>query len=314
MKNGLAKVSREADGFRLVIEREFNHDIETVWNAITNPEKLKIWFTRFEMDFRPGGKMTIWFQDKLKTATYGEIVTIEPPHKFVYTWEGELAVWELKENGKNKCRLTLTYSKLSEQYALSAPAGFHAIIDQLEQVLDGRTEAFAFGTEEIPDEHLRLQQMYAPEILEHFPELKRYEPIIIEKTYNATIDRVWRAITDKSQMKQWYFDLNEFKPEEGFEFRFAGTGHKGEKYIHLCKITDVVTERRLTYSWRYQGFEGDSSVTFELFPEGDKTRLRLTHRGLGSFPEDNPDFARESFMGGWTELINVLLKKFLDDN
>ena len=48
-------------------------------------------------------------------------------------------------------------------------------------------------------------------------------------------------------MKQWYFDLSEFKPEPGFEFQFYGEGHKGEKYLHLCKVTDVVPEKRLRY-------------------------------------------------------------------
>jgi uncharacterized protein YndB with AHSA1/START domain len=84
------------------------------------------------------------------------------------------------------------------------------------------------------------------------------EPFIIERTYNAPVEKVWKAITDKNEMKQWYFDLAEFKPVVGFEFQFAGEGHKGEKYLHLCKITDVVANKKLAYSWRYEGFEGIS--------------------------------------------------------
>ncbi len=48
------------------------------------------------------------------------------------------------------------------------------------------------------------------------------KPIIIEETYNSPVKRVWEAITDKNKMKQWYFDLSEFKPEVGCEFRFMG--------------------------------------------------------------------------------------------
>ena len=33
------------------------------------------------------------------------------------------------------------------------------------------------------------------------------EPFVIERTYNATAEKVWQAITDKNQMKQWYFDI-----------------------------------------------------------------------------------------------------------
>ena len=32
-------------------------------------------------------------------------------------------------------------------------------------------------------------------------------PFIIERTYNAPRNKVWRAITSKDDMKQWYFDL-----------------------------------------------------------------------------------------------------------
>ncbi len=41
------------------------------------------------------------------------------------------------------------------------------------------------------------------------------EPFVIERTYNAPISKVWKAITDKEEMKEWYFDLAEFKPEVG---------------------------------------------------------------------------------------------------
>ena len=58
--------------------------------------------------------------------------------------------------------------------------------------------------------------------------------------------------------------------------------------------------------------KGYSVVTFELFPEGDATRLKLTHEGIESFRENGPDFAKESFMQGWTELIGTLLKNFIE--
>ena len=138
------------------------------------------------------------------------------------------------------------------------------------------------------------------------------EPFVIERTYSAPVDKVWQAITDKEQMKEWYFTLNDFKPEVGFEFTFPGQGTKGEKYIHLCKITEVDPGKKLTYSWRYENLPGNSFVTFELFGEGDKTRLRLTHTGLETFVTDNPDFAKESFAKGWTELIGNLLKAYVE--
>lgn len=137
---------------------------------------------------------------------------------------------------------------------------------------------------------------------------------VIERTYNAPLEKVWNALTEKDEMKQWYFALDDFKPEVGFEFSFAGQGRKGEKYIHRCKITEVVKHKKLAYSWTYENNPGYSEVLFELFDEGGKTRLRLTHSGLDSFAQSGPDFARDSFAAGWTELIGTLLKQFVEGN
>lgn len=112
-------------------------------------------------------------------------------------------------------------------------------------------------------------------------------------------------------MKEWYFDLKEFKAEPGFEFQFVG-GPKEKAYLHLCRIIDVIAEKKLTYSWRYDGYEGISFVTFELFPEGDKTRLKLTHEGLESFPAGNKDFAKENFVLGWTDIIGKNFGEYLE--
>ena len=136
------------------------------------------------------------------------------------------------------------------------------------------------------------------------------EAVVIERTYNASVARVWRALTDANQMREWYFDLKEFKPEPGFEFQFV-VEHEGNTYDHRCRITEVIPEKKLVYTWRYEGHEGNSLVTFELFPEGDKTRLKLTHEGLDTFPR-TPAFARENFVKGWTEIIGSSLKEFVE--
>src|SRR5690348_15358410 len=116
------------------------------------------------------------------------------------------------------------------------------------------------------------------------------EAIVIERTYNAPIAQVWRALTDVDQMRAWYFDLNEFKPEVGFEFEFV-VEHEGNTFHHLCKVTEVIAQKKIAYAWRYKGEPGDSLVTCELFAEDDKTRLTLTHTGIESFPK-TPAYAR----------------------
>jgi uncharacterized protein YndB with AHSA1/START domain len=140
------------------------------------------------------------------------------------------------------------------------------------------------------------------------------EPYVIERIFTAPVEKVWKAITDKDEMRGWYFDLEEFKPEVGFEFKFWGGKDDDHQYLHICKVTEVVLLKKLTYSWYFNGFEGKSYVTFELFEEGDKTKVRLTHAGLETFPASNPDFAKENFVTGWTDIIGSNLKGYLEKN
>jgi uncharacterized protein YndB with AHSA1/START domain len=137
------------------------------------------------------------------------------------------------------------------------------------------------------------------------------DPLVIERTFDAPVESVWQAIIDNEQMKQWYFQIEDFKPEVGFEFQFDA-GSPDKMYRHICKVTEVIVGKKLTYSWHYDGVEGMSYVTFELFDENGKTRVKLTHKGLETFPIDDPAFAKESFAEGWTQILGKSLKEFLD--
>ena len=81
----------------------------------------------------------------------------------------------------------------------------------------------------------------------------------------------------------------------------------------LCEITEVLPEKKLTYSWRYQGYEGISFVSFELSHGENKTLLRLTHTGLESFPQESGDFAYANFQAGWNHIIGASLKNYLNE-
>lgn len=137
-------------------------------------------------------------------------------------------------------------------------------------------------------------------------------PFTIERVFNAPPKTVWKAITEKELMKQWYFDLKEFKPEVGFVFEFTGGPSPEKQYLHRCRILEVIPEKKLKHTWEYVGYEGMSYVTFELSPDGKNTKVKLTHEGLETFPQNNPDFAKENFVAGWTEIIGKLLKEFVE--
>ena len=138
------------------------------------------------------------------------------------------------------------------------------------------------------------------------------DPIVVEQTFSAPIAVVWKAITDRDQMRRWFFEpMTDFKPEVGFEAAFD-VECEGQNYPHRWKVTEVVADRRIVYDWRYEGYSGDSSVMWELSETPDGTKLKLTHKVREAFPQDNPIFSRESGVAGWTYLVQESLKDFLE--
>jgi uncharacterized protein YndB with AHSA1/START domain len=138
------------------------------------------------------------------------------------------------------------------------------------------------------------------------------QPIIAEQLLNAPVSKVWKAIKDKSEMKKWYFDLAEFKAEVGFMFQFLSGPSPEKQYLHVCEVKEVIPEKKLSYSWRYDGYEGNSLVIFDLTSQVSKTLLKLTHKGVETFPTENPDFAKENFVEGWNHIIHTSLKAYLE--
>jgi uncharacterized protein YndB with AHSA1/START domain len=136
------------------------------------------------------------------------------------------------------------------------------------------------------------------------------EAVVVERMLNAPVAKVWRALTDVDQMREWYFDLKDFKPQVGFEFEFV-VEHEGNSYHHLCRVTEVIPQKKIAYTWRYKSEPGDSLVTFELFAEGDQTRVKVTHTGIETFPK-TPAYARKNFENGWTTIIDSELRQFVE--
>lgn len=145
--------------------------------------------------------------------------------------------------------------------------------------------------------------------------------LVIERVMDAPIDLVWKALTDSALLKQWLPFFPDFKAEVGFETRFK-LGPDDHQYEHICRVLEAIPEKKLTYTWYYEGYPGRSHVTFELFSEGDPsshkaskgqgtTKVVLTHTITEQFPQDNPDFAEENFKEGWTYTIDGL-KEFVE--
>jgi uncharacterized protein YndB with AHSA1/START domain len=68
------------DGRTVLIRRAYDAPIEDVWDAVTDPDRIKRWFLPVSGDLRPGGSY------QLKGNAHGEILRCEPPRLLKVTW------------------------------------------------------------------------------------------------------------------------------------------------------------------------------------------------------------------------------------
>ncbi len=138
------------------------------------------------------------------------------------------------------------------------------------------------------------------------------KPIIVEQSFSATKEAVWKAITDHDLMVQWYFEnIPAFEAVIGFKTQF-NVESNGKDFFHLWEVTEVVPTEKIAYTWQYANYPGDSVVEFEIIDEEHQTTIRLSASGIESFPQDIPEFKRESCLEGWNYFIKQRLKEFLD--
>ena len=139
------------------------------------------------------------------------------------------------------------------------------------------------------------------------------DPIIIKESFRISVNKLWNALTEVDQMRQWFFEnIPDFKPEVGFQTQFAVV-NEGRTFTHLWTITEVVPDKKIVYNWKYKEYPGDSLAIFELSQENDQTLLRLTLKILEDFPAEIPEFSRESCIGGWNYFLGERLKEYLPD-
>lgn len=140
-----------------------------------------------------------------------------------------------------------------------------------------------------------------------------HENVKISVKVNAPLDKVWNAITNKEQMKNWYFDVPDFEPKIGNNFSFYG-GDENEEYHHFCEIVDLIPNEKLKYSWAYPEISKEKTlVKWELKPENEGTIVTLTHKGLEAFEHLGENFKIHSFRKGWEDIVGKSLKEFVEN-
>ena len=302
-KNPCPAPTMETAPQELVLTRVFNAPRALVWKAWTDPKHLAQWwgphhFTnpRCEIDVRAGGVIRIDMRgaNGVVYPMSGVYLEIVEPERIVFTsgaldehghlmFEFLNTVTFAEKNGKTTFTLESRLMKSSAEakpYLSGHKAGWGQSLERLATHLSGEGTSGAT------------------------------EPLVVERTFQAPIEKVWQALTTTDAIQKWYFPIPEFKAQVGFEFQFA-VEHEGTKYDHRCQITEVVPGHKLAYTWRYEGYEGNTLVTWELFPAGNATRLVLTHTGLETLPKSSA-YARENFQKGWTFILDSGLKTYVE--
>ncbi len=122
--------------------------------------------------------------------------------------------------------------------------------------------------------------------------------IQVEHLYAHPPSAVWRALTDPGLHARWWA-AGDVRPIVGHQFQLD----MGKWGRQSCEVVEVKPERLIRY--RFAAGTLDTTITWQLVPEGSGTRLRLTHEG---FDLDSP-MGRMAFEGmkpGWPDVLDRL--------
>lgn len=122
----------------------------------------------------------------------------------------------------------------------------------------------------------------------------------ISRSYEikASIDDVWKALVDPEQIVVWTGETAVMRPEEGFEFSLWGGDIWGTNRV-------VIPNQELEQDWYSGAWDKPSKVSIVLFPEGETTRISLTHT-------DFPATEKDDLTQGWDDYYFGAIKEYLE--
>ena len=137
------------------------------------------------------------------------------------------------------------------------------------------------------------------------------EPIMVNCLYDSTMEKVWNALSQEAELKLWYFPVQNYEFEVGKEFTFYESGDS-QYFLHKCQFRKIVPGQLIEYTWAHPNHsKGISVVKWELWQEGDKTRVTLTHDGVENFADAGEAFARANYEIGWDAIVKNMLRNYL---
>jgi uncharacterized protein YndB with AHSA1/START domain len=118
------------EGPKLRIERRYDHPVERVWRAVTDPDELRHW--------SPLGD---W-----------EVIESEPPRRLAGSWYGDQLRFELRPDGDG-CLLVFTHTFADREKAARDAAGWDRCFARLDALLAGEPMSEADSLQSWPAIH-----------------------------------------------------------------------------------------------------------------------------------------------------------------
>ena len=135
----LGVVSRRGDQYDVRFERHYARPVETVWKALTEPERLKDWMGVAHVEPFVGGRFDL-IQDSAAPMT-GRVRVWEPPSVLEFSWSNDDAPdsvcrYELTP-AEGGTRLVFRQSGIELRRSALMLPGWHWLFDRLGNTLDG---------------------------------------------------------------------------------------------------------------------------------------------------------------------------------
>jgi uncharacterized protein YndB with AHSA1/START domain len=137
------------------------------------------------------------------------------------------------------------------------------------------------------------------------------QPIKHIITVNASIQRVWRALTTPEEVAVWVGAIG-FKPALGTKFEFHAPPQGDWNGITYCEVTEIDQLHKLAFTWAVPNLP-PTLVTFTLRDLGHQTEIQLEHTGWEQFP---PTIApvRDQLDMGWSGNVLPQLAKLVEES
>ncbi len=262
-------------GSIVAFERCIDQPVETVWAALTIPERVADWLAQAEIDLKVGGRYRLRFEGGLDVME-GVIRRLEPPCVLELSWRENdgppsILLWRLARDGDG-CRLSLTHAFTTDvKDTPGFVSGWHLHLDGLAQADHGPVAWDQDRWRELDRQYRVTLTATAPTDADRFGVfLDGGRTLRFERLLPGPIERVWAWLTEPKLVAKWF-------TEQHVEPRVGGRmwGGFGEGDGWTATVTDWSPPHRL--AWR--GEDGGETV-WELSAEGDLVRMVFVQQQL----------------------------------